>query len=454
VRSIRRHLTVRLCLLAALLAACGVLAVYFLARQLLVAEFDETLAEKAQALMSVAEVDGNELEIDLDVQQFAGFGSAFSEDFFEARRGNGEVILRSTSLENQDFTFSDVPFGGDWRGDVKLPEGNGGRAAAFRFIPDGGGEGGGAFGELQLVVASDSTALRQTLRAVLLVLLVTGCVGLAAAMVLIRVGLGKGLRPLNALAEEVEELKVDEPGLRVQTKYLPDELRGVRDKLNRLLARVEESIARERRFSSHAAHELRTPLAELKIMAESIAKWPDEATSERSAEMLEVIGEIEELLEKLSLLARADAGAYALQIEPVDITASIARVLERESAAIKARGLKLQTEVQSGAFQSDPVLWQTIVGNLVGNALTYAPVNSTIQIEATPRSFAVTNPAPNLTDKDVEVMFERFWRKNTARESGIHSGLGLAIVEAAVGLLGGKCRAALAAGYLRVQVEW
>ena len=301
-RSIRRQLTVRLCLLAALLLPCGVLAVYLLARQLLHSHFDETLAAKAEALMAVAEVDGDEIEIDLDVQHFAGFGSAFTGDFFEVRRANGEVLLRSPSLENQQFTFSNVPLRGEWRGTVTLPEGNVGRAVAFSFVPDG--DRAQKFADLNLVVASDSTALRQTLRAVLMVLLVTGSVGLAAAIVLIRLGLAKGLRPLNTLAEEVQELKVDQPGLRLETKILPDELRGVGEKLNRLLERVEESIARERRFSSHAAHELRTPLAELKIMAESIAKWPDEATPERSAEMLEVIAELEELLEKLSMLAR------------------------------------------------------------------------------------------------------------------------------------------------------
>ena len=57
-------------MLAAVLLSCGLLAVYILARQLLVSQFDETLGAKAEALMSVAEADGDELEIDMDVQQF------------------------------------------------------------------------------------------------------------------------------------------------------------------------------------------------------------------------------------------------------------------------------------------------------------------------------------------------------------------------------------------------
>ena len=451
-RSIRRHLTVRLCLLAALLLPCGVLAVYLLARQLLIAQFNETLDAKAEALISVAEVDEDEFEIDLDVQHFAGFGSPLTGDFFEVRRLNGNVIARSPSLENQQFTFSTVPMRGDWRGEVVLPEGNPGRAVAIPFVPEG--DRSGQFGQLQLVVGSDSTVLLQTLRAVLWTLLITGAIGLVAAIVLIRLGLDRGLRPLNTLAAEVQELKVDQPGLRLETEILPKELRGVGEKLNRLLERVEASIARERRFSSHAAHELRTPLAELKMMTESVARWPDEATPERNKEMLEVIHELEELLEKLSLLARTEAGAYPVQIEQVDLAASIQRAIERDRQSVESRGLQIATKVEPGSFQTDPVLWQTILGNVLGNAVAYAPAGSTIQIDASPHFLTVGNPAPDLAPEDIDFLFERFWRKNTAREGGSHSGLGLAIVETAVRLLGGTCGATLKKGNLLIHIKW
>jgi signal transduction histidine kinase len=443
---------VRLCLLAGVLLPCGVLAVYLLARQLLIAQFDETLEAKAEALISVAEVDDEEFEIDLDVQHFAGFGSPLTGDFFEVRRSNGEVIARSPSLENQEYTFSTVPSEDEWRGGVVLPEGNPGRAMAIPFVPED--DRAGQFGQLQLVVGSDSTVLLQTLRAMLWTLLITGATGLVAAIVLIRLGLARGLRPLNSLAAEVQELKIDQPGLRLETETLPNELRGVGEKLNRLLERVEASIARERRFSSHAAHELRTPLAELKMMTESVARWPDEATPERNEEMLEVIGEIEQLLEKLSLLARAEAGAYAVQLEQIDLAGSIERAVEREKTAVEARGLEIATRIESGVFRSDAVLWQTILGNLLGNAVAYAPPGSMIEVIASPGFLKVRNPAPDLSPTDMDLLFERFWRKNTAREGGSHSGLGLAIVETAVRLLGGRCEATLERGILQIQIQW
>lgn len=450
--SIRCQLTTRLCLLAALLLPCGVLSVYLVAKQLLVSQFDAVLAAKAQALASVAEIDDDEFEIDLDVQEFAGFGTALAGDFFEVRHADGRVIARSPSLQNQPYSFSMVPAQGEWRGAVLLPEGNPGRALAFPFVP--GNDRLGGFTDLQMVVASDSAALLQTLRTLLVVLLVTGGAGLVAAIIFIGVGLDRGLRPLDALAANVHDLKVDEPGLRLKTERLPKELRGIGEKLNLLLERVEASIGRERRFSSHAAHELRTPLAELKIMAEMVGKWPDEATPERSQEMLEVIGELEELLDKLSLLARVDAGSCPVQVETVDLSASIQRAIERGSAASASRGLQIRTRIEPGPFRTDPVLWQTILGNLLGNAAAHAPANSTVHVQASPRSLTVTNAAPDLKPADLDCIFERFWRKNTARDGRSHSGLGLAIVQSSAQLLAGTCRATLVNGDLQMRIDW
>jgi signal transduction histidine kinase len=249
-------------------------------------------------------------------------------------------------------------------------------------------------------------------------------------------------------------LGVDKPGLRLETGQLPKELRGIGEKLNVLLARVEAALGRERRFSSHAAHELRTPLAELKIIAEMIGKWPDEATPERSQEMLEVIAELEEVLEKLSLLARADAGACPLQVETVDLTASIERAVERESAASASRGLRIRARIEPGPFRTDPVLWQTILVNLLGNAVAYAPRCSTIQLEASPRSLTITNAAPDLAAADLDHLFERFWRRNTARDGRNHSGLGLAIVQSSVRVLEGTCQATLVKGELHMRIDW
>lgn len=456
-RSIRRHLTLILCLAAALLLPAGGLTVYWTARNLLTAQFDTTLAAKAQALITAAEIDDEEFEIDFDVQAFAGFGLQSSEDYYEVWFADGRALQRSPSLKLQDLAttapahLSQQPVFAE----ITLPDGRPGRALWQTFVPADDER--HAYGTLRLAVASESVSLQHTLGTLALVLIVTGAVGLVATLLLLHLALGRGLRPLNDLAARVQGLRVDRPGQRLETAPLPQEVRAVGEKINDLLERVHSSLARERRFSSHAAHEMRTPLAELKAMTELMVRWPEEGTPERWAEMLTIVDEMEGLLGKLSLLSRADAGGQSVITEPVNLSQSVATAVERFQAAAQARGIEIQTDIAATAapFQTDPVLWQTILNNLIGNAVNHAPNGARIHVQAAPGYLAVTNPAPELAPEDVDFLFDRFWRKNTGRKNGDHSGLGLSIVTACSSLIGATCQASLSpAKALKLEVKW
>jgi signal transduction histidine kinase len=216
--------------------------------------------------------------------------------------------------------------------------------------------------------------------------------------------------------------------------------------LNGWLQRLESSFERERRFSSHAAHELRTPLAELRAMAELGAMFPDEATPERFQEVVAVSDELSSLLERLSLLSRTEAGRQPVSHEPVDLRAAVDLALERVARQAEERGIRFTTAVDGAPFISDPVLWAAILQNLIGNAAAHSPVGSSVDITAAPGNVTVSNPAPDLTQADVDLLFERFWRKDAAHSGTEHSGLGLSIVQAIAKALGGKCSAELSAG--------
>lgn len=458
VTSIRRHLNKTLCLAAALLLPLGGLSVYWTAKNLLIAQFDATLAAKAQALITAAEIDDEEFEIDFDVQAFAGFGKQSNEDYYQIWMADGSSLQRSPSLGLSDLSH---PSPGDHAvrhmtfAETLLPDGRSGRILWKSFVPADDDH--YAYGRVLLAVASESVSLNHTLNILAIVLLGTGAVGLGCTLLLLQIALSRGLRPLHDLGASVQKLQVDQPEQRLITERFPVELQGVGEKINNLLARVQASISRERRFSSHAAHEMRTPLAELKTMMELIIRWPEEATAERLADMQVVLEEMENLIGKLSLLSRADSGGQTVSHEPVDVNATIQACLERFQPLASERGVSLRTQLVPTdiPFQTDPVLWQTILNNLIGNAVHHAPTGSHIQIEAGPGFFAVSNPAPELTAQDVDFLFDRFWRKRTGRESGEHSGLGLSIVASCTTLLGGHCRATLSpAKGLRLEVRF
>ncbi|HEY1084013.1 MAG TPA: ATP-binding protein [Prosthecobacter sp.] len=455
--SIRRQLTATLCLAAAILLPAGGLAVYWTAENLLTDQFDTTLTAKAQALITAAEIDDDEFEIDFDVQAFAGFGQQSSEDYYQVRFANGESLQRSPSLQLSDLPAQPAALlsRGPHFADITLPDGRPGRAMWQTFVPADDDK--KAYGTLTLAAASESVSLNHTLGILAGVLLVTGGVGLVATLLLLRLTLRHGLRPLDALATRVQDLRPDKPDQRIETSHLPGELQTVADKINDLLSRVQASLARERRFSSHAAHEMRTPLAELKAMTELMVQWPEESTPERWKETLTIVDEMEALLGKLSLLSRADSGGQSVIHEPVDLQQTVDACVERFQPAAEARGIHIEPSVHPGgqAFKTDPVLLQTVLNNLLGNAVSHAPTGARIHVEAAPGYLSVTNPAPELAQEDVGFLFDRFWRKNTGRQNGEHSGLGLSIVAACSSLMGARCEASLSpAKALKLEVKW
>lgn len=451
-KSIRQDMAVTMGTAAVILLVAGGFGLYFSLREALTAQFDQTLRTKTQALVTASEVDDDEFEIDLDVQAFAGFGSRWSGDYFEIRTADGEVMQRSPSLVDGSLpAASALAVGEREYANIELPGGAPGRAYWKRFTPSDDDD--GEYPDLQIVVASDITAMHRTLGTVALVIALFGILVLVVTLVILRLVLNAGLRPLERLGSEVQAMDAGSLRHRLPIDTFPAELSGIVAKLNELLDRLEISFARERRFSSDAAHELRTPLAELKVMTELGTRWPEEFTPGHGREMLEVIAELEELLDKLSMLARADSGKV-VEAVPVDLETSLADCLERLSGDLASRNLQVETAIEHGEFHSEPVLWRSIVSNLLGNAAAYAPNGSRIGIAASPRHFSVSNEAPDLETDDLAHLFERFWRKSAARSERKHSGLGLFLVKSSVELLGGTCEALLEKGRLEIRVEW
>lgn len=437
---------------AGVVTLAGGASLFFALRHALRSQFDDTLRTKAEALVTASVVEDGELEIDLDVQAFAGFGESSPGDYFEIYAADGTVLDRSPSLGTSNLPdIAGSPGQTEGVLNCALPEGLDGRAYWRFFTPADDEE--NRFANLKIVVASDRARLKRTLQPIATNIAMVGGGGVVVIVALLGLVVRRGLRPLDQLGTEVQRIDVERLSGRLSTDNLPVELRGMSGKLNELLERLEATFARERRFTSHAAHELRTPLAELKAMTELGATWPEEFTTEHVSEMLEVISELEALIEKLSILARAETGGPGAP-ERIDLEETIHDHLARSRVETASRNLKMDCRIEPGEFQSDPVLWRAIVHNLIDNAVAYAPEGSTIGIEASPRSFTVSNEAPGLSQDDLDKLFERFWRKDGPRSGGKHSGLGLSIVRSSAEFLGGRCEAVLESGRLSVVVMW
>ena len=451
-KSIRRQMALSIGMAAAILLIGGGAGLHLTLRKTLTGQFDNALVTKAQALVIASEVDDGEFEIDLDIQAFAGFGSSSPGDYFEVYNGEGLPLKRSPSLGDSDLPLPrQLATAASGFANIVLPDGVPGRAYWETFTPSDDLE--DQFRETRILVASDTSQLRKTLRTVALVILSFGGGAILTSLAVLYLVVGSALKPIDRLRADVQRIDVHRLSQGLVVVDLPVELQGVAAKLNELLARLEVSFSRERRFTSDAAHELRTPLAELRAMTELGAKWPDEFTAEHGREMLEVLAELESLLETLSLLAKADS-EVSPHLEAVELEVGVRESLARLGDDIAGRGLQIELDLSPGSITTDPVLWRAIIANLLGNAVTYAPGGSTLRISASSRVFAVENEAPDLDPGDLDRLFERFWRKSSSRTEKGHSGLGLSVVRAAVTFLGGECSASLDGAWLRVEVRW
>lgn len=205
-------------------------------------------------------------------------------------------------------------------------------------------------------------------------------------------GLRRGLAPLGDLAAE---LRARAPGDLAPLPEAPEalEVRPLLGAMNDLLARQRRLIEQERRFSAEAAHELRTPLATVRLRAEqALTAGERSAVSEPLAAIVAETERAERVLTQLLSLARVDAADAGgrLPTQAVALMPLLREVLAEQASLGLAREVQLQLqggdragENEPGEVRVDPVLLQVLLRNLVDNALRYTPAGGTVEVDVT-----------------------------------------------------------------------
>lgn len=270
--------------------------------------------------------------------------------------------------------------------------------------------------------------------------------------------LRKMFAPIKRLAHEVDQR--DERQLHaIAPEAVPDEVRPFVVAINRLLARVQQSMDAQHRFVADAAHELRTPLSALSLQAERLgqaAMSPD--AHERLATLRQGIERSRGLLEQLLALARAQE-ATGVPTSTVSVQRVFRSVLEDLMPLADARrldvGVTTETDARVHANELDLFL---VVRNLVDNAIRYTPeggrIDLSIVTDTRRVSIAVQDTGPGIPVEERARVFDPFYRVLGNEATG--SGLGLSIVSTVVRRLGGEVELADAdgnAGGLRVTVR-
>jgi two-component system sensor histidine kinase QseC len=435
---------------------------YVAISQALVASFDTVLVSTARAISVSVERTDNGLRTDIDETEMPEFRRADKPEYFEVWREDGPILARSSSLKQADLDrFEGGPGAFVFRS-LRLPDGRAGRAAGLRFTPMADDEAvrPASTPDTVLVVARETAALDSEI-AELGWLLLAGTGGtLVLALLVGAVVVRQGLRPLDALAAQIAAIGHGEPAARVSMGRMPRELAPVVQRLNDLLQRLAEAFQRERTFTADAAHELRTPLAGLRSTLEVALSRPRDSAEYRQAiaECLEIVRSTDALVTSLLTLARLEGGQGPVRAESIALAEAVRDALQPLDDRVAARRLAVNAQVAADLHvAADRATLGMVLTALVENAVEYANEGGRIDIGAEPTdgfvTLAIANTGCRLSDDDVSHAFERFWRADTSRtDTGVHCGLGLAIVRRAVQSLGGTATASAAGDVFTIRI--
>ena len=270
-------------------------------------------------------------------------------------------------------------------------------------------------------------------------------------------GVRWGLRPLDELSRRLGGVDGATISTRFEDGGVPTELRPIYLELNRMLERVERMIERERCFADAAAHELRTPLAELRSTAEVAVRWPDaERSLAAPCEALAIGGEMERLVASLLLISRGAAGAVAARVVDTPLAPIVERCLRRTADPIDAKRLQLSVAVDGRTLAASEDAAEIIIRNLIDNAVQYTPAGGGIAITGAgldgATSLVVENDTEGLTAEDVPRLFEPFCGTEQSHSDREHAGLGLAVVQQMARAAGLTVEAELRGRRLRMKV--
>jgi len=291
-----------------------------------------------------------------------------------------------------------------------------------------------------IVVTAEETENLDALEGRIHFMLLALAVATVVALLLIAAySIGRGLKPVDDFARSLELVDLDDPRATLDTGPLPSELQPVAMTFQGLLNRLLDALAREKRYARNVAHELRNPLAEIRLLADVGATGPDANACQAAIKDIgSAAAEMERIVDALLALTRYEAGLESPQPEPLDLAAELRREAQRQAHAADQRRLAVALDLPAEVWvYTDSALAHRLLANLLGNAISHSPEGSTVRVTlGGSGDLSLANPAPHLTAEDVGRLGERFYRVGDGLQNGVHAGLGLSLASAIARILG------------------
>src|SRR5262245_4515661 len=265
---------------------------------------------------------------------------------------------------------------------------------------------------------------------------------LGAALVICSLGsyqlARRGVRPVRDIADAAARIGSTTLGERIALGDLPDELRTLADTFNAMLERLESSFTRLNQFAADLAHELRTPINNLRGEAEVALSKARTASEyqELLGSALEEYQRLARLIDDLLFLARAENPEKQVEREAVEVRQELERLRAFYEATAAEAGVRLTVACpETIVAQINRSMFQRAMGNLLSNALRHTPAQGSVTVAAREQDgvlqIDVTDTGMGIDAAHLPHLFERFYRVEKLRNPGAagNAGLGLAIVK-------------------------
>lgn len=281
-------------------------------------------------------------------------------------------------------------------------------------------------------------------------------VALPVMLLLLIVLLSRELKPLKKLAQTLRSRSPDATDA-LTTQGVPAEVRPLLDSLNHLFTRTQEMMTRERRFTSDAAHELRSPLAALKVQTDvaQLSQDDPQAQEKALAQLHAGIDRASRLVDQLLTLSRLDSLESLDGVEQIPMADLLQSAVMDIYPSAQQAGIDIRLHINAPEVTrtGQQLLLSLLARNLLDNATRYSPRGSVVDVTLNTRSVTVRDNGPGISPDALARLGERFYRPPGQDATG--SGLGLSIVKRIAALHGMRVSLGNAPeGGFEVKVNW
>ena len=419
-------------------------------------EFDQNLSAKSSVLVSLAKVDGETVDFDFSGEFMPEFSTTEDPEYFQLWLNSHKVLEKSTSLELLDID-ANLPVT-NFRNtknvfkDITLPDGRHGRMLSVNFYPQRQNtalQTNSANSDIPLItlaIAKERVSLDKTIRDFLLIFSVIVILFTLIAAATIWQTVMKGLQPLKNMQRKMSLLAIDNMSERLDFPNPPKELEETIYQFNRMLERLENSFDRQKQFTAEVAHELRTPISQMRSLTEQAMK--DNHNAAPYQDIIDSTMQMEMTVSNLMALAQCEKGNIILEPQVIKLARKMdACWAKYDAMAVKRSITYVNNITDEFKIISSSAELDIIFNNLISNAINYSTsgtqVTTYCRTENDILCICITNKPQNITAEEINKIFDRSWQKNNMDNPIQINGLGLALVKSYADLLNLRITTAL-----------